>query len=165
MATRSWASRLATGVLALVVTLAVAVGIAAALGYRTEVILTGSMRPTLAPDDMVLVHGIAARDMKVGDIVSFEAPEQKGVVITHRVRALSHAAAGRIAVTTRGDANNTSEHWTISPSGSVARVVSTLPGAGAIADVFGGVWMRLILMTAIGGVALVGGLRWIWSRP
>src|SRR4051794_22245588 len=131
---RRWPSRLATVLLCGAVVLAVAIGLAAAMGYRTEVILTGSMRPTLAPNDMVLVHGIAAREMKVGAIVSFQAPEQKGIVITHRVRSLGHTADGRIAVVTRGDANNTSEHWKIAPQGSVARVVGTMPNAGAFTN-------------------------------
>src|SRR3954451_16163739 len=76
-------SRVATVLLGLAVALALAVGAAAALGYRSEVILTGSMRPALSPNDMVLVHGIRASEMHVGDIVSFAAPGQHGVVITH----------------------------------------------------------------------------------
>src|SRR4051794_27420766 len=96
-----------------------AVGAAALAGYRSEVVLTGSMRPTLSPNDMVVVHRIAADEMRIGDIVSFAAPHQKGIVITHRVRAIAPARGGRLAITTRGDANNTSEHWTIAPTGSV----------------------------------------------
>lgn len=162
---RRWASRLATGVLCVVLVLAVAVGIAAALGYRTEVILTGSMRPALAPNDMVIVQGIAAREMRVGDIVSFAAPEQKGVVITHRVRKLGPKADGRIAVVTRGDANNASERWAIAPEGSVARVIGTVPGIGAITNWAGEPLLRVLVFGGFGLAILFFALRWIWRRP
>jgi len=162
---RRWVRRATTAALGLAVALAIAVAVAASLGYRTEIVLTGSMRPTIAPNDMVLVHGIAARSMRVGDIVSFAAPDQKGIVITHRVRTLRRLAGGRIAVTTRGDANNTSEHWTIAPSGSVARVVATIPGVGAITDWAGNQLLRLLVFGIFGLAALVAALRWVWSRP
>ena len=147
------------------VALAVAVAVAAAAGYRTEVVLTGSMRPALAPNDMVLVHGIAASEMKVGDIVSFAAPEQQGVIITHRVRSLTPASGDRIAVVTRGDANTASEHWTIARGGSVARVFGTLPGAGAITNWAGNPSTRALVVALLGLIALAGGLRWVWRQP
>lgn len=147
------------------VALAVAVAVTAALGYRTEVVLTGSMRPAIAPDDMVVVHGIVATEMRVGDIVSFAAPGQRGIVITHRVRSLRPAHGGRIAVVTRGDANSASEHWTIARHGSVGRVVGVFPGVGAVTNWSGSALLRLVVFGSLGLVVLVAGLRSIWSRP
>lgn len=163
--TRSRLGGLSSWLLWGAVALAVAVVAAAALGYRTEVVLTGSMRPALAPNDMVVVHGIAAGEMRVGDVVSFAAPGQRGIVITHRVRSLAPARGGRIAVVTRGDANTASEHWTIARTGHVARVVGTLPGLGAVTNWAGNPLLRLLVFGGLGLIALVAGLRWIWSRP
>jgi len=162
---RTRLGRLSTALLWGAVALAVTVVVAGALGYRTEVVLTGSMRPALKPGDMVLVGGIAAADMRVGDIVSFAAPGQHGIVITHRVRSLRPAARHRIAVVTRGDANSASEHWTIGRDGHLARVITTLPGVGAVTNWAGNALMRLLVFGALGLLALVAGLRWVWGRP
>lgn len=159
----AWAKRASTVTLVASIVLAVAIGAAAALGIRTEVVLTGSMQPTLSPGDMLVVRGITAAEMRVGDIVSFAAPDQQGVVITHRVRKLHTRADGRIAVVTQGDANNTPERWTISPRGSVARVVQTIPGVGKLTDWTHDPLTRTIVFLVLGAALLAGGLRWVWK--
>ncbi|MCW2967202.1 MAG: peptidase signal peptidase [Solirubrobacteraceae bacterium] len=145
------------------IALAVAVAVAAVFGVRTEVVLTGSMRPAISPDDMVVVHRIAASQMRRGDIVSFAAPNEPGIVLTHRVRSLSPTPTGRIAVETRGDANNTSEHWTIDRTGSVARVIATIPRVGALTDWTGQPLVRILLFAVLGSILLAMGLRRVWS--
>src|SRR5690348_17267519 len=77
-----FAGRLASGLLAIALLLAGVTAIGGALGYRGEVILTGSMRPALQPGDMVIADRVPARDLRRGDIVSFD---DKGRTITHRV--------------------------------------------------------------------------------
>jgi signal peptidase len=133
------------------------------LGYRAEVVLSGSMRPHLQPGDMVVVHRIGAEAIRVGQVVSFKSP-QGGFTITHRVRSLHAAPGGRIAVETRGDANNTSEHWTIARSGSVGKVVATVPQVGRLTLWAAGKTARLIVLVLLGGAMLAVGLRWAW-RP
>lgn len=160
---RAWADRAASAALAVAVFLAAVVAVAAASGLRTEVILTGSMRPTLSPDDMVLVHHIDASQMRVGDIVSFQSPENPDMVITHRVRAVRARPGGMLAVVTRGDANNTPERWTIARTGSVARVVATIPLAGRLTAWTGDPVARTALFALL-GLGLAGfGLRKVWS--
>jgi signal peptidase len=159
-----WASRLATTLLVLSLALGAAVAVAAAGGLRAQVVLTGSMRPALEPDDMLVVQRMAAAELRVGDVVSFAAPAQPGVVITHRVRSLDSTTGGRIAVETRGDANSASEHWTIARAGSVGRVEMVLHGLGALTA-----WARdpllrsacaLLLSVLLAFLAL----RWVWRR-
>jgi signal peptidase len=144
--------------------LAVVVGAGAALGYRGEVILSGSMRPHLQPGDLVVVQKIAPAQMRVGDVVSFKAPNRGGITITHRVRSLRTAHDGRIFVVTRGDANNNPERWSIARSGSVGRVVATVPKAGYVTRWIAGRTVRLLLLVAVGAAMLIVGLRWAW-RP
>lgn len=159
-----WARRATSVVLAFAIGLAVVVAVAAAFGIRTEVVLTGSMRPAIAPNDMLIVNHIQAREMQVGDIVSFAAPGQTGIVMTHRVRHLGTTADGRIAVTTRGDANNTPERWTIARDGSVARVMTVLPGLGVLTQWTGDPVTRTMVFGLIGLLGLLVGLRWVWRR-
>jgi signal peptidase len=157
------AGRAATGLLWLAVALAVVVGIGAAMGVRTAVVLTGSMRPALSPNDLIITRQAKAADVRAGEIVSFASPTQPGIVITHRVRSIRPAAGGRLAVVTRGDANNTPEKWTIAPEGTVARVVGTVPRIGAITDWTRDPTLRLLVFGLFGGMALVVGLRWVWK--
>ncbi|MCW2991678.1 MAG: Signal peptidase, partial [Solirubrobacterales bacterium] len=77
-------------------------------------------------------------------------------------RSIRAAGAGQLAVETRGDANNTSERWTIAADGTVARVIQVLPGVGAITDWAGDPTLRLIVIGLLGGLLLCLGLRWVW---
>jgi signal peptidase len=157
-----WMQRVSTGILTLAMVLAVVVGVAAAMGVRAEVVLTGSMRPALSPNDMIVVDRVAASDTHVGDIVSFASPTQPGIVMTHRVKRIAQTKQGRLAITTQGDANNTPEHWTIAPDGTVGRVVTVLPPLGALTQWVGDPVTRTIVFALIGLMLMVGGLRWIW---
>ena len=160
---RAW-SVAPTALLCAALALALVVGVGAVLGYRGEVVLSGSMRPYLQPGDMVVVHRIAPAQMRVGDVVSFSAPDRGGITITHRVRSLRTLGNRRIAVVTRGDANNTSEHWSVAREGSVGLVIAKLPRVGYVTHWMAGLTARILLFIALGAALLVIGLRWAW-RP
>lgn len=159
-----WGGRAATALLCLAVALAVAVAVAAAFGVRTAVVLTGSMRPALAPNDLLLTQRVAARDVRPRQIISFSDPERPGMVITHRVRSIAPARDGRLAVVTQGDANNTPERWTIAPDGTVARVIGVVPKVGAVTDWARDPLLRVLVIGLLGALVLAGGLRWIWRE-
>jgi signal peptidase len=161
---RRWPGRAAGALLALALLLAALVGAGAALGLRIQVVLTGSMAPALAPDDMLIVERISAGEMRVGDIVSFAAPGQQDVVITHRVRGLAAAPGGGLAVETRGDANNTSERWTIPRDGVVARVEAVVPALGSLTRWARDPAIRLAVFALLGALLAWLGLRWVWGR-
>ncbi len=103
-----------------------------ALGWRPYTVLTGSMRPQIQPGDVVMDRPILARDMHVGDVVTFSDPTRGGKLVTHRIRSIAHGA--RITtVETRGDANNTSERWTVQTKDRVGLVVFVMPKIGHVA--------------------------------
>ena len=108
--------------------LVLAAGAPALFGFRSFTVMSGSMRPVLGVGDVVVTHPVEARDVHVGDVVTFPDPERHELV-THRVRAL-HIAGDRAQVVTRGDANDGYEHWSIAASGRVGRVEYHLPLLG-----------------------------------
>jgi signal peptidase I len=108
--------------------LVVAVTIPAAFGMRPMTVLTGSMRPTIQPGDLVVDERISPSQLRVGDIVTFQEPRGSRT-ITHRVRKVS-ISEGQARVTTRGDANDTVEKWQVPTTGNVGRVVYTVPKIG-----------------------------------
>jgi signal peptidase len=111
-----------------VIGLVVAVTVPVAFGLHPMTVLTGSMRPTIQPGDMVVDQAISPTQVRVGDIVTFREPHGTRT-ITHRVRDIT-ISEGQAHVTTRGDANDTVEKWQVPVTGSIGRVVYQVPKIG-----------------------------------
>lgn len=114
--------------------LAVAIAITApmALGGRPYTVLTGSMRPAIAPGDVVVVRPIAPLDARPGDVVTFRDPQDPRRLITHRVQSVI-SLRGRADVVTKGDANSGGERWTVPAGGRISRVMYRVPAIGRVA--------------------------------
>lgn len=100
-----------------------------AFGMRPLVVLSGSMEPVLHVGDVTVVERIAPHEAHVGDVVTFKAPDG-GRVTTHRLRAVRPAVGGGFAFTTKGDANNATERWTLPADGRLSRAVYRVPLVG-----------------------------------
>src|ERR1700712_5197156 len=72
-----------------------------AAGWRSQVVLTGSMQPRIAPGDLVLAAPVARGELKPGRVVLFRDPVRPGRTIVHRV--VRYDDNGNIV--TKGDAN------------------------------------------------------------
>ncbi len=107
--------------LGVVAVLAVAVLAPYAGGGRSYSVMSGSMEPRIHTGDVVADARVVVRDVRVGDIVTFPDPQTRGRLITHRVRSI-RVHGGRASVVTKGDANTTTEHWSIAADGSLGRV-------------------------------------------
>ena len=102
--------------------------------------------PTPGPGDVVIDERISPTSAQVGDIVTFRDPEDQSRLITHRVRRIRRQGS-HLWFLTRGDANNTFEHWRIAAGGELGRVVYTVPWVGHLA---------VITRTPLGLVLLLG---------
>ena len=78
--------------------------------YRTVTVLSGSMRPTFNPGDMIVVSPEPMRDLRVGEVITFQIPTAGHPVETHRVVSILRPGNEPI-VRTKGDANNTVDPW------------------------------------------------------
>ena len=67
-------------------------------GIRTAIVLTGSMEPTLAINDFIIVK--KPNNIKINDIVSYKSDESKKEIL-HRVISINGDE-----IITKGDANN-----------------------------------------------------------
>jgi signal peptidase len=134
------------------------------VGGRSYTVMSGSMEPRIHTGDVVAEERIAPHDLRSGDVVTFQDPNVSGRMITHRVRSVREQA-GVYSVVTRGDANNTTERWTIPADGHLGRVRYRVTGAGyALAFTRGP--LGIVVMVVIPAL-LLGGLelRRIWRRP
>ena len=100
-----------------------------ALGGRSMSVMSGSMSPHVKTGDVIVDEWIPPAQARVGDVVSFAAPDRPGVVLTHRVRSIRRRG-DTIDFVTRGDANTGVERWTVGADGRIGRVLYRIPHAG-----------------------------------
>jgi signal peptidase len=123
------------------------------LGYRPLVVSSGSMRPALQVGDLVVTTAVAADQLHVGDIVSFDDRRGTGELVTHRVRSVVRNGS-ETRVETRGDANAVSEIWDIPNRSVLRRTVLDIPAVGGVVSDLGAPSVRVGLLG--GGAALAG---------
>ena len=134
-------------------------------GWQPLIERSGSMAPRIHPGNLVLVRRVAAWTMRPGQVVTFGNPHVRGSTLTHRVLRVDPRRDGRLAVTTRGDANHAAEHWTISPVGTVGlmhSVVGLPEAAGLLLDRSHQRGYVMLVLSVLSGVMT---LISIWRRP
>lgn len=126
-----WTRRAIVATITMVSLTAVAALCLAVVGYRPLIVRSGSMEPALGVGDVVLVEDVKADQLAVGDVTTIRDPSEVSDSLTHRVRAVT-TVDGVLTLITRGDANTTSETFTLAPSAVVGRVVTRVPIVGTL---------------------------------
>jgi signal peptidase len=141
-------------------------------GERLLVVTGGSMAPWIAAGDAVVIRPLEATELRVGQVVTFQAP-QSDRYTTHRIVAIEqrylvkspgpddHAA---YFIRTQGDNNRTPDP-DLTPIGSIRGiVVETLPGWGHFLTWAHSPSGRLVLFGP--PLALILGCElWSWRHP
>ena len=92
-------------------------------------VLSGSMRPTLAPGDLAVTQGVPMTSLRVGDVIVF-VPTGETSPLIHRIASLD----GNV-VTTKGDANGAADPWRLTlRSQTQYRLVLVVPLVGWLTD-------------------------------
>ncbi|TFC24540.1 signal peptidase I [Cryobacterium sp. TMT1-3] len=91
-----------------------------ALPYRAYVVRTGSMSPSIPPASIVIVE---ADHYEVGQVITFR---RAGDRTTHRLMAVNDDAT----LTTKGDANDTVDPFTVPPAAVIGGVAAFVPNLG-----------------------------------
>lgn len=84
---------------------AIAVLVAAAMGLRPVVLVSGSMTPTMPTGTIVVTRPIVGADVRVGDVLTVPRGDSKDLV-THRVTDITYVD-GHWSAELQGDANRT----------------------------------------------------------
>jgi signal peptidase I len=124
---------LATVAMVAAVAFLLAVGVGPRTGaYRTLTVLTGSMRPTIPPGALIVVTPSPAADVRVGQVITFQAPVEGKPVVTHRVIEVVEGG-DRPVIRTQGDANEAADPWVARvEGGTVWEVRHVVPGVGRV---------------------------------
>ena len=158
------ASKVTVGLISgLAVAFAVAYAALTVVGYKPVAVYSGSMQPTIPVGALALDRAIPARDVRLGDVITFSDPYVKGRLVTHRVIDILQTPRG-LAYRTKGDANPGRDPWTIRLSGRVGRLSFSVPVAGYVLYYAHTREVRGALISLAALVLVFAMLRWIWRK-
>jgi signal peptidase I len=98
-------------------------------GWRTEVVISGSMEPAIQTGSVVIVRPIVPDTIRKGDIIMFSSLDMKSLT-THRVVNVEYEPT--LQFITKGDANKNSDITPIVPGQIVGIVAVTIPYLGIL---------------------------------
>ncbi|MFL6237892.1 MAG: signal peptidase I [Actinomycetes bacterium] len=131
---------------------------------RVSPVLTGSMRPTYAPGDVILTRRVDVHSLRPGDIAVFVPPGETAA-FAHRVTSVS-THDGQVVVTTKGDANPAADPWHAKLNGStVPKVIGTLPAIGRPLTWIHTRWLQATAIAALGLLLTIVGTVQILRTP
>ncbi len=93
------------------------------LGYSQLAVTSGSMEPTLAAGDMIIIQ--EKESYTLGDVVTFR--DSSGTLVTHRIVGSTDGM-----FITQGDANNVEDQDLLSPESIVGGVITYIPAVGRV---------------------------------
>jgi signal peptidase len=141
---------LSTGLVVLVAALAVVlIVVPKATGSLPLSVLTQSMEPTLPPGTLVVVRPVAADDIEVGDVVTYQITSGQAAVVTHRVIAVASSSDGGRTFTTKGDNNDVADSRPVLPEQIRGTVWYSLPALGTVNQFVNGSRAWLIPSVAV----------------
>jgi signal peptidase I len=92
------------------------------------VVTSGSMAPVFGPGDALLNRYVPARDVEVGQVITFR-DHDRDLLVTHRVASVRDVGRQRQFVT-RGDSNSGVESWSADRNERLGLVALRVPLAG-----------------------------------
>lgn len=144
----------------------VAVAVLPQLGwYRPVTVLSGSMRPTFSPGDLIIVRPEPVRAVRVGQVISYQVPVGAHQVETHRVVRILRGGAHPV-VQTKGDANNRRDPWTARLEGRTAwRLALVVPYGGYVVNALRSPRLHVATVLVAPGLIALLVLAELWDVP
>jgi signal peptidase len=108
-------------------------GLRIVLGTTTPwvAVASGSMSPALQVGDLIIVQGVPATSIQVGEIIIFDSPQESPTI--HRVTRIQTLPNGTIEFKTKGDANPAEDDYWVTSKNIHGRVLYRIPYLGWLA--------------------------------
>lgn len=118
------------------------------MGYSVLRVLTGSMKPEIPQDAVLLVQQTDPAALAVGDVISYYSPDPAldGALNTHRIVGISDTGS-TLQFTTKGDANLIADQIPVDARNVVGKVVYVSARLGTV--------IRLISNPLVFGLAVL----------
>ncbi|HEY5320315.1 MAG TPA: signal peptidase I, partial [Galbitalea sp.] len=101
---------LSIGLFGLVLLLAlVTIAVPKIAGATPLTILTISMEPKLPPGTLIVVRSEPLKNIRIGDVMTYQIRSGDPAVISHRVVAINHSSTGTLTFVTKGDNNSVAD--------------------------------------------------------
>ena len=121
--------------LALVIIILAFVVVTSRKGWQFAAVLSGSMVPDFKVGGLVVIKPVDVSTLKVGDVISFMAPEVSDyTAICHRIFAIQYQK-GVEFFQTKGDANNSPDQFLTPVTNVKGREIFYLSYIGRLADI------------------------------
>lgn len=114
-------------------------------GYKSYVIKTNSMEPTINVNDVVINKKVAKEEIVVGDVITFQ---KDGEVITHRITKIENES-DETKYTTKGDNNNIEDTFKITYENIKGKHILTIPHLGKVVEILENKLLVLIILLII----------------
>ena len=103
-------------------------------GFRTLTVMSGSMEPNYPVGSMIYVKPVDYKTLKVGDVISYVAGDDK-TIVTHRIDEIEvdGADANVLRFRTKGDANATADSKLVHYKNVLGTPIITIPFIGYFA--------------------------------
>jgi signal peptidase len=159
---RKWLDRVINGVLVLIIVVALFIVFAPRFYYfKVAVVMSGSMAPAIPTGSLAFTGAIATEDIKVGDVIAFNADEKATDSTSHRVMEIINDNG--LFFRTRGDANESDDPEFVPANKVRGRILFSIPrlgrlflsAVGYIKSQFG-----MIIFIVIPSLLTVGGTLW-----
>lgn len=111
-------------------------------GYKSYIIKTNSMEPTININDVLITKKVNKDEIKTGDVITFI---KNGEVITHRITQIDENGE----YTTKGDNNNIEDSFTINYDNIEGKHILTIPYLGRIVEILDNKIVFLIITLII----------------
>lgn len=118
-------------------------------GYKSFLIQSGSMEPSIMTGDIIVIHQID-RYVK-NDVITFQNEESR--IITHRIIDIANKGKDTSFVT-KGDANRSEDEGVVASSNILGKVIYVIPKLGFLVA-FAKSLPGLIMLIAIPALALI----------
>lgn len=115
------------------------------LGYKSFIIISGSMEPYLKVGDMIIVKEIDSDEIKKGDVISFWEGES---LVTHRVEEILEEN-GEKHFKTKGDNNNKEDEKLVTNSNIEGICKFRIPKVGKLIMHSQNIWGFIIIFGII----------------
>ena len=143
--------------------LTVAIGIALVtivipklMGAAPYTVLTGSMRPAMAPGDLAIVDPVDTADIRIGDVITYQLVPGEPEVLTHRVVRINATSGGQRTFVTQGDANTHSDAEPVIEAQVRGKVAYSVPLIGHVNSAINSQTRSRALVLGVGTLIVYG---------
>ena len=98
-------------------------------GWQVDTVLSGSMEPAIPTGSILVARPVPSDEIQIGDIITFSG-SGRDRFITHRVIEIEQTNG--IVFTTKGDANNAKDPFSVPAEKVVGKVLVHIPFIGFI---------------------------------